>query len=176
MLISVIFTIYFFRDPRREIKAGGNQIVAPADGKVINIEEIIENGQPFKKINIFLSIFDVHINRSPVYGKIKEIIYKKGNFMPAFKRGADEKNEQNIIIIENERGKIVVKQVAGIIARRILFWKKPNDDVKIGEKIGMIMFGSQTELKIPDKVKLFIKVNDKVKAGISIIGEWDEEN
>lgn len=176
ILFFIFFTAFFMRDPKRDIKVRENQIVSPADGKVIKIEDIKEGGKIYKKINIFLSLFDVHINRSPVDGKIKEVIYKKGKFSPAFNEGAENRNEQNIVIIEHERGLIELKQIAGILARRILFWKKVNEEVAIGEKIGMIIFGSQTELRLPDKVRIFIRVNDKVKAGISIIGEWDEKN
>lgn len=176
ILFFILFTIYFFRDPKREIRVSKNQIVSPADGKVIKIEDVKEGEKTYKKINIFLSLFNVHINRSAVDGVIKEVIYKKGKFLPAFNGDAESRNEQNIVIIENDRGLISLKQIAGILARRILFWKKINEEVAIGEKIGMIIFGSQTELRLPDNVKLFIKVNDKVKAGISIIGEWDEGN
>ena len=174
--LGAAFTFYFFRDPERKILATDDQIVAPADGKIIAIDEYKENGQLFTKISIFLSIVDVHINRAPVAGKIDKLEYHPGKFYVALKEAASTENEQNIITLGSKHGTVIVKQIAGIIARRIVFWKNKGDTVGLGEKIGMIAFGSRTELILPGPIKLHIKINDKVHAGLTIIGEWHEKN
>jgi len=166
-LISA-FCIYFFRDPKREIPEGREYILSPADGRVIGIEEIPE--QNMRKISIFMSLFNVHVNRIPYDGRVKKITYKRGNFRPANSPFSFE-NEQNIIEVENDEGwsyKLV--QVAGIIARRIVCRIKEGEIVKKGEKFGLIMFGSRVELYIPKKFLIDVKKGDKVKGGKTIIG------
>ncbi|OGF66079.1 MAG: phosphatidylserine decarboxylase [Candidatus Fischerbacteria bacterium RBG_13_37_8] len=175
-LLFICFIFYFFRDPKREITAKDNQIISPADGKIVGIEEYEKDGQNYLRISIFLSIFDVHINRAPLRGLIKDVQYKRGKFYAAFNQLATGQNEQNVIFIENEHGNIILKQIAGILARRILFWKQTGDTIITGEKIGMIILGSRTELEFPAKITLQVKVKDKVHAGISILGVWNEEN
>lgn len=170
--ILIIFILYFFRDPKREIIIKENQVLAPADGRVVEIKEFSLGTDKFTKVSIFLSIFDVHINRAPVSGLIKKREYKKGQFNFAFRKNASELNESNIVFIQSGEKEIILKQIAGMIARRIIFWKKEGEVVKAGEKIGMIKFGSRVELIIPGDLKLYIKNKDKVKAGTTIIAEW----
>jgi phosphatidylserine decarboxylase len=163
------FCIYFFRDPVRKTPEGKEYIVSPADGKVIEIEEIPEKN--LKKISIFMSLFDVHVNRIPYDGKVKKITYKKGSFNPAHKNSSSE-NEQNIIEMETDDGwdyKLV--QVAGILARRIVCRIKEGDIVKKGEKFGLIMFGSRVDLYIPKNFLINVKKGEKVKGGETIIGK-----
>jgi phosphatidylserine decarboxylase len=149
------FCIYFFRDPRREIPDGREYILSPADGRVIGIEELPE--QNMRKISIFMSIFNVHVNRIPYDGRVKKITYKRGNFKPA-NSPSSLRNEQNIIEVENDEGwgyKLV--QVAGIIARRIVCRIKEGETVKKGEKFGLIMFGSRVDLYIPKNFLINVK-------------------
>lgn len=170
------FTMFFFRDPERKIMASKNQFVAPADGKIIAIDAIDDGKQKSTKICIFLSLFDVHINRAPVDGSIEKVEYYPGKFHAAYKDEASNNNEQNIITMSSNHGNITVSQIAGILARRIFFWKQLGDQVNTGDKIGMIAFGSRTELIIPGNIKLYIKIHDKVHAGSTVLGEWDEKN
>lgn len=168
-LISVLFSLYFFRDPTRNSYFNSSEISSPADGRIISISD---EGSEHLVIRIFLSIFDVHIQRSPVSGKIKEIKFFPGRFNIAYKPQAKE-NQRNLIKIISENGKEVwVEQITGAIARRISCYVKENEKVVNGQKIGMIYFGSQVALYLPKDVKLRVKVGDKVKAGVDIIGTW----
>jgi phosphatidylserine decarboxylase len=165
-IIFFIFLIFFFRDPERKIVYVENTILSPADGKVISIENNYENG--FNKISIFLSIFDVHIQRAPIPGIIKSIDYVRGKFYPANKKNSAY-NEKNVICIKNEDKEIKIIQIAGSIARRIVTWVNTNNFINAGDKIGMIKFGSRVEIYIPIKFKINVKINDKVKAGKTVI-------
>ncbi|MEW6357409.1 MAG: phosphatidylserine decarboxylase family protein [Planctomycetota bacterium] len=172
------FVAYFFRDPKREVPDLSNVLLAPADGKVMDISEIEESDfikGPAYKIGIFLSVFNVHINRSPVSGKVDFLRYEEGDFKAAFHPHATRDNENNVIGITCDDpaiGKVVVRQIAGVIARRIVCDCQVEDVVERGQKIGMIKFGSRTELYVPKKegVVLTTKVGDKVLAGVTILG------
>jgi phosphatidylserine decarboxylase len=170
---AAAFTLYFFRDPEREIPQGDSLIVAPADGKIVGIDSVEHvpfiDG-PAKRISIFLSIFDVHINRAPMKGKVEYRHYMPGDFLPAFEPKASLKNEQNSIGIENSDGyRIVVKQIAGFIARRILCWKNPGTSVNRGERFGLIRFGSRTDLYLPLNAKVEVKLGQRVQGGTSVL-------
>jgi phosphatidylserine decarboxylase len=172
------FTLYFFRDPRREIPSDPAGIVSPADGKVISIGETRNAegyGGPAQTVAIFLSVWDVHVNRIPVDGKIVRIEYRKGEFKKAYLSDASEHNEQTRILIENPKGKVLVKQIAGILARRIVCRAREGELVKKGDRFGMIKFGSRTELFLPPTVHLLVSVGDKVKGGETIIGEFQND-
>lgn len=169
MFVFLAFTIFFFRDPEREI---GKNIVSPADGKVIKIKKIKDPdvGDSIK-VSIFMSILDVHVNRMPIDGKILKIERVEGNFFPAYSEES-EKNEKNIILAETKIGKIKIIQIAGIFARRIVCYAKEGKNIAKGERIGMIKFGSRVDLILPkDKVRLKIRVNDKLRAGVDEIAE-----
>ncbi len=174
-LMATFFVTYFFRNPKRIVPTGINNIVAPADGRVVTVEEAsppscFRTTGKFTKISIFMSIFDVHVNRSPCNGTIKDVKYFKGRFRPAQKDIASNTNEKNCILIETEHGEtIVVVQVAGLIARRIVFWKKTGETVSRGERIGMIRFGSRVDLYVPSHWKICKSVGVKVKGGEDII-------
>ena len=173
--ISGLFFIFFFRDPQREIPQKENLVLAPADGKVISIDNF-EN-YPFldskgTKLSIFLSLWDVHINRAPISGKVISLKYNPGKFNPAFKEKASQDNEQNEIWLENNKVKVVLKQIAGIFARRIVCNLKEGDGVEAGERFGMIKFGSRVEIFLPEKVKIEFVLNQKVKAGETVIGRF----
>jgi phosphatidylserine decarboxylase len=169
-----VYVCYFFRNPRRVVPAGENLIVSPADGRVVRIFDLPDNEEPAGGcgISIFLNIFDVHVNRSPVRGKLENLVYKRGRFKVAFDEEASRVNEQNILTIRMPDRFIVVKQVAGLIARRVICWKREGDEVDRGELIGLIRFGSRVDVLLPRQVRLLVQPGDRVKGGSSILGEW----
>jgi len=178
-LILAAFVMFFFRDPYREIPQSKDSIVSPADGKVINIQDIYDDmflhGKG-KKISIFLSIFDVHINRSPIQGRVSFKKYVPGRFLAAYNSRASVENERNYIGIENDRLRVLVTQIAGFIARRIVCYININDTLEKGEKLGLIKFGSCTEIVLPENVEVLVNVGDKVKGGETILGRLNDEN
>jgi phosphatidylserine decarboxylase len=170
LVISLaLFVAFFFRDPERKIPTEEGLIVAPADGKVVEVSTG-KSPDGLTLIGIFLSPLDVHINRSPVAGRISGVKYKKGKFLAAFNPAAAIENEQNILTIQNPSYSVTVKQIAGVLARRIVCWKKAGDLVQQGERIGLIRFGSRTDVLLPPDVALTVKVGDRVKGGESVIG------
>lgn len=170
-----IFHFFFFRDPDRETPTGENLIIAPADGTVINIAEVEEN-EYFKdkvqRVSIFMSVFNVHVNRIPFAGEIEYLDYAAGRFKAAFADDAPEVNERTVIGIKSDKGKLLFKQIAGLIARRIVYHLKTGDKVKSGERFGLIKYGSRVDLYFPLSTKLKVKLKDKVKSGSTIIGEF----
>jgi phosphatidylserine decarboxylase len=171
--ILSIFFVFFFRDPRRNSPAGDRLILSSADGKIISIKPF-ENlkfvGGTGTLVSVFMSVFNVHVNRAPVSGEIKYFKYNPGKFFPAFKDKASLQNEQTELGLENAHGRIVLKQIAGIIARRIVCKVQSGDSVKLGQRFGMIMFGSRVDHFLPGNVEIKVKPNQKVKAGETIIG------
>ena len=173
--IVFIFNFYFFRDPDRKVPAGDNIIISPADGTIVKITRVREPNYFKKEVNcvsIFLSIFDVHVNRIPISGKVDYLDYRKGKFLPAFKDKASEDNEQTIIGIKNGKGNILFKQIAGIIARRVVCNLAESDSVYQGDRFGIIRYGSRVDIFLEDNVELNVKLKDKVKGGTSIIGKY----
>lgn len=171
--LATAFTLYFFRDPERVIPEGECLIVSPADGKVVGIDSV-ENvpfiDGPAKRVSIFLSVFDVHINRSPIKGKIAYRHYTPGEFLAAFEPKASVRNEQNAIGIEDADGyRVLVKQIAGLIARRILCWKNPGDTVAAGDRFGLIRFGSRTEIYMPLDARIEVRLGQRVQGGATVI-------
>ncbi|OQX86423.1 phosphatidylserine decarboxylase [candidate division KSB1 bacterium 4484_87] len=171
--VFLLFSFYFFRDPERQTPAMENAIISPADGKIIVIDEVNEpdyfKGR-VKKVSIFMSVTDVHVNRIPVSGKVNYFNYKKGSFLPAYHEDASLQNEHTSIGIENEKMKILFRQIAGILARRIVCHIREGNKVTRGERFGMIKFGSRVDIFVPLHVEIKVKLNDKVKAGETIIG------
>jgi phosphatidylserine decarboxylase len=168
-LLLAVFFLWFFRDPERKIPADPSLIVSPADGKVTDVSATQLNGKPCTRISIFLSVFDVHVNRSPISGVIKDVVYKPGKFGNAISAISAEQNEQNIVTMEGEGMTIVFKQIAGVLARRIVFTKKVGDVLGRGERVGLIKFGSRTDVIFPSSAELRIKAGDRVKGGASIL-------
>jgi phosphatidylserine decarboxylase len=166
------FVLYFFRDPQRTIPSDPDAIVSPADGRIMEVVEEPLGGTPGCRISVFLSIFDVHVNRTPVAGRISEIAYRKGQFYAAMRGRASEENEQNVIHVSSERGEVVFKQIAGWIARRILCWKAVGDSVTRGERVGMIRFGSRVDIWMPDRVEILVRPGQHVAGGSSILARW----
>jgi len=173
MLIA-LFVLWFFRNPERNIPEDPEAIVSPADGRVIKIEEIDEEDMlegKFKKISIFMNIFNVHVNRCPYPGVIKRIRYRKGKFFTADLDKASSQNERNNVLIETNEGKqILVVQIAGLVARRIVCWAKEGGTLGKGERFGLIRFGSRLEVFMPIDTEVLVKVGDRVKAGHTKVG------
>ncbi len=170
--LGFLFVTWFFRDPERRIPNEPNVIVSPADGKITEIVTENEpiNGELCKRVTIFLSVFNVHVNRVPIEGTIEDIRYNPGKFLAAFNPKASMDNEQNLILINNGRTHIFVKQIAGLIARRIVCWPKKGDHYESGQRYGLIRFGSRVDNLLPENTKLSITCGDKVSGGKSIIG------
>jgi len=168
-LVFAIFFLWFFRDPERTIPADPGLIVSPADGKVTEVLATVLAGEPATRISIFLSVFDVHVNRSPAAGRITGVNYRRGKFLNAMDAASAEENEQNAVTIDSQGMKIVFKQIAGLLARRIVFNPKPGDLLARGERVGMIKFGSRTDVIFPGPAELSVKVGDRVKGGSSIL-------
>jgi phosphatidylserine decarboxylase len=170
-LLFAAFFLWFFRDPERVIPSDPGLIVSPADGKVTEISSTQLEQQRCTRISIFLSVFDVHVNRSPIAGTIKEVTYRQGRFGNAMSAKSADANEQNAVTVEGEGMVLVFKQIAGLLARRIVFTKKAGDRLLRGERVGMIKFGSRADVIFPANVQLKIKVGDRVKGGASILAQ-----
>lgn len=162
-----LFTAFFFRDPERNVQASAGQVLAPADGKVLSVRN--ENGQ--EALSIFLSIFDVHINRAPIGGRITKIEYKPGKFRIAYDERASSENEQNSITIERDGTMVRCVQITGLIARRIVCWKKEGDTLAAGERIGLMRFGSRMDVFMPAGSKIQVRAGDRVRGGLTVVGE-----
>ena len=167
-----VFVAFFFRNPQRSIPADPQAIVSPADGKVVRLERVGN----VTRMSIFLSLFDVHVNRSPIAGRIEAIDYRPGKFMVAFNDKASTDNERNIIMVNDGRITIVFTQIAGIVARRIVCWKKAGDVVGKGELVGLIRFGSRVDVLFPAGTEATVSVGDRVKGGSTRIGLIKERN
>ncbi|HYJ85462.1 MAG TPA: phosphatidylserine decarboxylase [Pyrinomonadaceae bacterium] len=173
ILLGVLaaFMAFFFRDPRREPPADKDVIVSPADGRVTRVQRVDQQSDDSPTlVSIFLSPFDVHINRAPIAGEITRVAYMKGKFLIATDESASVVNEQNSLTIEGEKITVVCKQIAGILARRIVCWKHAGEQVALGERFGLIKFSSRTDIVMPANVTVSVKKGDRVKGGTSIIG------
>jgi len=170
LIALALFMAFFFRDPSRTIPTDMDIIVSAADGKVTRIEDR-ENG---KFVSVFLSPTDVHINRAPIAGKVVKVELFQGKKSPATSNEASQTNERNALTIEGEKMTVVCTQIVGILARRIVCWSKAGDNLEIGEKFGLIKFGSRTDLLMPKNVEVFVNVGDKVVGGETIIGKLIE--
>ncbi len=165
-LLLILFVLYFFRDPERIPPAGDGLVLSPADGRVMEIDRSPDGD----RISIFLSIFNCHINRAPVGGTVREVRYSAGRFQPAWRGTASSQNERNHLVIATPAGEYGVTQIAGLIARRIVCGKRPGDVVHRGERIGMIRFGSRTDLHLPSGALVTVSVGDHVYGGLSVVG------
>jgi phosphatidylserine decarboxylase len=170
LLALALFVMYFFRDPERLVPdEPGIIAVAPADGRVVEIRDVEHDGRPFRRISIFLSLFDVHINRSPIAGTIRDVQYRPGRFLVASRPEASSENESNTVAVEGPAGTVVFKQIAGILARRIVFWKKKGDSVGRGERVGLIKFGSRVDVLLDPEWKLMVARGRHVRGGSTIL-------
>jgi phosphatidylserine decarboxylase len=163
--LLALFCLYFFRDPDREVPTGP-VAVSPADGKVVSIK--VESPQS-TRISIFLNVFDVHVNRAPIGGKITKVAYQPGEFLVASREEASAQNEQNTVTVQNEDTTVTFKQIAGLIARRIIFYKKAGETVTTGERVGLIKFGSRVDIFLGPEWEIAVKVGQRVSAGSSVV-------
>jgi phosphatidylserine decarboxylase len=171
-LVFGVFCLWFFRDPERSIPPFSDIMVSPADGRVVEVFETEHEGRTVTKISIFMNVFNVHVNRMPIAGKIKSVTHKAGKFLAADKPEASYENEQNIIDIESSYGEVTVKQVAGLIARRTVCNAEVGDELPIGERFGMIKFSSRLEVLVPKGFDISVKNGDIVKAGETVLGKY----
>jgi phosphatidylserine decarboxylase len=169
LVALALFVLYFFRNPERTIPNEPGLVVSPADGRVVVVTEEDRAGRPGKRISIFLAIWNVHVNRTPVAGTITKLEYKPGKFLAAWAKEASLENEQNVFTMASEHGEIVFKQIAGWVARRVVSWKKTGEVVVRGERVGLVRFGSRVDVWLPAVAEIQVKVGQSVKGGASVI-------
>lgn len=167
-----LFVLYFFRDPDRQIPGDASDVVSPADGRVVVITEEPLDGRKGTRISIFLAVWNVHVQRAPLAGRITRVDYRPGRFYAAMRARASEENEQNIFRLETQGGEVIFKQIAGWIARRVVAWKKPGDTVARGERVGMIRFGSRVDVWLPAGAEIRVCKGDNVAGGSTILARW----
>lgn len=168
-LLLAAFFMWFFRDPERVIPAEPGAVVSPADGKVTDVSQVKVDGKPYQRVSIFLNVFDVHVNRSPIAGVIRGAKYQEGKFLNAMDPQCADCNEQNTVTFEGEGHTIIFKQIAGLLARRIVFSKNIGEKVERGERVGLIKFGSRTDILMEPSAEIQVKVGDRVKGGASVV-------
>lgn len=176
-VVLAIYLAYFFRNPKRITPPDDSLLYSPADGTVMAVEDFYDDeylDEDAIKVTIFLSVFNVHVNRSPMRGQIKYQRYTCGGFVPAYKKAASFENERHAIGLENDKSRILVIQIAGLLARRIVSWTTLGHNLEQGQCYGMIKFGSSTELVMPKSVNILVKKGDKVKGGITVIGRFKD--
>lgn len=169
LVCLALFVFSFFRDPERVIPDQAGAIVSPADGRIVVVTDEENAGRSGKRISIFLAIWNVHVNRAPATGTITNLQYKPGKFLAAMREQASLENEQNVFTLSTDSGELVFKQIAGLIARRVVSWKKAGDRVARGERIGLVRFGSRADVWVPLDAQIQVKVGDNVKGGSSVL-------
>jgi phosphatidylserine decarboxylase len=168
-VLLAVFFLWFFRDPERTIPTTAGAVVSPGDGKVTDVSPVLVDGAQRERISIFLSVFDVHVNRSPVAGVVRSVRYQRGKYLNAMNAASADQNEQNIVTVEGDGQTVVFKQIAGLLARRIVFTKKLGDTVQRGERVGLIKFGSRVDVLLDPSATIQVKVGDRVKGGASVL-------
>src|SRR5271169_6546229 len=168
-LSLALFFLWFFRDPERAIPDSAGAVVSPGDGKVTEASIVTVGGEKQVRISIFLSVFDVHVNRSPIAGVVREVRYQRGKFLNAMNQASAEQNEQNIVRVEGDGQVVVFKQIAGLLARRIVFHPKVGDRLERGQRVGLIKFGSRVDVLFDATATPQVKVGDRVKGGASVL-------
>jgi phosphatidylserine decarboxylase len=172
LALLALFVFSFFRDPERVIPSEPGAVVSPGDGRVVVVTEEEQEGRPGKRVSIFLAVWNVHVNRSPAAGTITKMEYRPGKFLAAMRERASVENEQNVFTLSTEAGELVFKQIAGLIARRVVSWKKAGEKVARGERIGLVRFGSRVDLWVPKEAEIVVRVGQSVKGGSSILAMW----
>ncbi|MFZ0310988.1 MAG: phosphatidylserine decarboxylase [Candidatus Sulfotelmatobacter sp.] len=168
-LLLAVFFLWFFRDPERAIPDAAGAVVSPGDGKVTDVSMVTVGSEEQARISIFLSVFDVHVNRSPIAGVVSEVRYQRGKFLNAMNQASAEQNEQNIVRVEGDGQVVVFKQIAGLLARRIVFHPKVGDRLERGQRVGLIKFGSRVDVLVESTAVLQVKVGDRVRGGASVL-------
>ena len=172
LVLLALFVFSFFRDPERVIPSEPGTVVSPADGRVVVVTEEENAGRPGQRLSIFLAIWNVHVNRAPASGTITKMDYRPGKFLAAMRERASFENEQNVFTLSNEAGEMVFKQIAGLIARRVVSWKKQGEQVVRGERVGLVRFGSRVDVWLPKSAEILVKGGENVKGGASVIARW----
>jgi phosphatidylserine decarboxylase len=168
-VLLAVFFLWFFRDPERPVPDAPGALVSPADGKVTDVSPVTVGDQRWLRISIFLNVFNVHVNRSPISGLIRDVHYHRGKFLNAMNAASAEHNEQNVVTVSGEGQTVVFKQIAGLLARRIVFTRKIGDQVRRGERIGLIKFGSRVDVLLDASARVQVKVGDHVQGGSSVL-------
>jgi len=168
-LLLALFFLWFFRDPERAIPDAAGALVSPGDGKVTDVSFVTMGGEKQTRVSIFLSVFDVHVNRSPIAGVVREVRYQRGKFLNAMNQASAEQNEQNIVRVEGDGQVVVFKQIAGLLARRIVFTPRVGDRLERGQRVGLIKFGSRVDVLFDAASVVQVKVGDRVKGGASVL-------
>ncbi len=178
-LAMALFVLWFFRDPERTIPRDPESVVSPADGRVIKVEEVEDRRFTMGRaqlVSIFMSLFDVHVNRAPATGRVKKIVYNPGSFVSANLDKASSENEHNALVVETEGGRLfAVCQIAGLVARRIVCNVEEGSRIEKGQRIGMIKFGSRLDVYLPPDTDIVVRVGDRVRAGESVLARWEKE-
>jgi phosphatidylserine decarboxylase len=172
LVLLALFVFSFFRNPERVIPSEAGAVVSPGDGRVVVVTDEENEGRAGKRVSIFLAVWNVHVNRAPAAGTIKKLEYRPGKFIAAMRERASVENEQNVFTLSTDAGEIVFKQIAGLIARRVVSWKKTGDRVARGERIGLVRFGSRVDLWVPSEAEILVKVGQNVKGGSSVLARW----
>lgn len=172
-ILLAAFFLWFFRDPERATPADPNLVISPADGKVTAIAQFQLNGETRTRISIFLNVFNVHVNRSPIAGVIRDVQYQKGKFGNAMGAGSSDLNEQNIVTVEGDGHRVIFKQIAGLLARRIVFTKNVGDSVQRGERIGLIKFASRVDVILEPAAQVRVKLGDNVVGAKTILAVFE---
>jgi len=167
--LLALFFLWFFRDPERAIPATEGAIVSPADGKITDVSIVADSGKTWTRISVFLSVFDVHVNRSPISGVIISVRYQRGKFLNAMNSLSAEQNEQNIVRVEGDGQTVIFKQIAGLLARRIVFHPKVGERMERGQRVGLIKFGSRVDVLFDSTATLQVKIGDRVRGGASVL-------
>ncbi len=179
LLLVFCVLVYFFRDPERISPVSDRLFLGPADGRVVAVESVHEplflEGQALR-ISIFMSLLDVHVNRAPIDGRVVFVRHVPGQFLQAFRPEASELNEHNLIGLDSGYGKVLVKQVAGIMARRVVCWVQPDQRLGMGERLGVIKFGSRVDLFLPPGAEPVVQVDDRIRAGVTVVAQWKRES
>src|SRR5580693_4628684 len=167
--LLAFFFLWFFRDPERAIPQDAGAVVSPGDGKVTDLSAVTVGNEKLTRLSIFLNVFNVHVNRSPITGVIREVRYQRGQYLNAMNTASAEKNEQNIVTVEGDGQKVIFKQIAGLLARRIVFYPKVGDRLERGQRVGLIKFGSRVDVVLDASARMNVKIGDRVKGGASIL-------
>src|SRR6202790_5635132 len=172
LVLFAEFVFSFFRDPERIIPTEPGAVVSPGDGRVVVVTDEENAGRPGKRVSIFLAVWNVHVNRSPAAGTITKMEYRPGKFLAAMRERASVENEQNVFTLSTDAGEMVFKQIAGLIARRVVSWKSEGERVARGERIGLVRFGSRVDVWVPKDAEILVKLGENVKGGSSVLARW----
>jgi phosphatidylserine decarboxylase len=167
--LLAFFFLWFFRDPERTISSDPGAVASPGDGKVTDVSTLTMGNDQLTRVSIFLSVFDVHVNRSPIAGVVREVRYQRGRFLDARSAACAEQNEQNIVTVEGDGQRVIFKQIAGLLARRIVFYPKVGDRLERGQRVGLIKFGSRVDVLLDGSARMNVKIGDRVKGGASVL-------